>query len=102
MHYHASPPPRGRPHMSSKRYRWQKRWVLQPESAAATHTPTGLQVDFGTGGQARAVNSAAVLPALLAQHGPHNAPQMLARLQREAAQLWALRDSGEPAGGGHE
>lgn len=73
--------------MTSKHYKWQTRWRVDRAAGLATHD-SGLQVTFSSG-QAQAVNQAEALAALAVKNGPHNAPQMLKRLVREAADLWA-------------
>ena len=78
--------------MTSKRYKWQAKWRLDPAADTATHE-SALVVQF-TGGldgnmQAMMFDPQGVMPALLAHHGGHNLPLRLARLKREALQLRA-------------
>lgn len=76
--------------MTSKHYRWQTRWRLDLAAGTAVHE-SGLQVQLmqTLGGTiAEAVNADAIVQALAVKHG-HNAPQMVARMLREARQLHA-------------
>jgi hypothetical protein len=77
--------------MTSKHYRWQLRWQLDLDAATAVHE-CGLQVHLtrtpGVMLTATAVNAEEAVQALAVKHG-HNAPQMLARMLREARQLHA-------------
>ena len=75
--------------MTSKHHKWQLRWQLDGAAGLATHQ-TGLRVRFD-GPRARPENADAVAAELAKTHGPHNTPQMLARLLREAEQLHAGR-----------
>ena len=78
--------------MTSKHYKWQLRWSQDPAAGTLTHQ-CGLQVRV-IEGRASALNQAEVMPALVAKNGGHNAPQMLARMLREAAQLHAEAQTG--------
>lgn len=69
--------------MTSRRYGWQKRWQLG--EGEARHD-TGLVVRL-VDGLAVAVNATEIIAALTPKHGAGNAPLMVARLEREAAQL---------------
>lgn len=94
--------------MVGKHYRWQQRWTLNREQATARHE-NGLTVRFVLQGSnapgstigacwtpderqwfvvtdLEALNS--LFADLTVQHGP-NATQMIARLGREAGELWA-------------
>lgn len=75
------------PAMQSPRYRWQTRWQLDQAAGIATHD-SGLIVRF-TGRHAEAVNGDDIQAALAVKNGPHNAPIMLRRLLKEAAELQA-------------
>lgn len=74
--------------MTSKHYRWQTRWQLDPATGTATHE-CGLIVKFtaSTGPDGQAVNGPETLASLAVKNGPHNAPNMLRRLLKEAAEL---------------
>ncbi len=74
--------------MSSKHHKWQTRWRVDAASGMATHD-SGLRVRLG-----QAENGAAVQAELARTHGPHNAPQMLERLLREARLLLAQAEPG--------
>ncbi len=74
--------------MTSKHYKWQTRWRHDTAAGAWVHE-CGLRVRCAPGGQPQALNAPETLAALLPVHGGHNAPAMLARLQREAQQLAA-------------
>lgn len=106
--------------MTGKHYQWHKRWRLDVEVASATHD-TGLLVRFislplteaqqdahDAAGDAaigkcwtnderewgvitHAEGMRAVFEELKKQHGAGNAQQMLARLAREAGELWTHR-----------
>lgn len=85
--------------MTSRHYRWQRNWAVDLGAQTATHT-SGLVVRFESSAadpralDGQPVNADAVLATLLAQHGPHNAPQMVGRLMREAGEIYseALRE----------
>lgn len=81
--------------MTSKHYRWQRRWRVDLVERTATHE-SGFVVAFAPGraGEALPVNAEAIAAALAPKHGPHNVPAMLARLEREACQAFA-EQSGE-------
>lgn len=74
--------------MTSKHYRWQTRWRVDHAAGKATHD-SGLIVQFtgAAGSPGQAVNEADTLAALAVKNGPHNAPQMLRRLLKEAEEL---------------
>lgn len=76
--------------MTSKHYRWQTRWQLDQRAGIARHD-SGLIVRFtaGSSSAGQAENAEATLASLAIKNGPHNAPQMLTRLLREAADLHA-------------
>lgn len=104
--------------MTGRHYNWHTRWTVDVEAASATHE-SGLVARFlllplsesqvqasETAGDtaigkcwtpdgrewgvvAAAGNVRAVYDAMEAKNGPHNAPQMMARLAREAGELWA-------------
>lgn len=75
--------------MTSKHHKWQLRWRIDQAAGLATHD-TGLRVRFlGSAGRGHAENAEAVAAELAKTHGPHNAPQMLQRLLREADRLLA-------------
>jgi len=104
--------------MTGKHYNWHKRWRLDVESASASHD-TGLLVRFVALPQSEAQKVAhdaagdaaigqcwttdnrlwgvvttadcmrAVFDELKKHNGAGNAQQMLARLAREAGELWA-------------
>ncbi len=84
--------------MTGKHYRWQARWQVDTAACEARHD-SGLVMRFARAGDdahawnGEPVNADETLRALLARHGPHNAPQMLARLAREAGEVYteALR-----------
>lgn len=77
--------------MPSKHYRWQARWRIDAGTCRATHD-TGLIVAFdgppGQGGPGQPVNDRTIAAALAPHHGPHNVGPMIARLLREAQQLY--------------
>lgn len=79
--------------MVSKHYKWQLEWAVDLEASTAAHS-SGLVVQFtpadDTPGahDGRAVNIEQISSALLAKHGGHNVPQMLARLMREAGEIY--------------
>jgi hypothetical protein len=54
------------------------------------NAPDGSQ-PFGAGSVPQD-NLAAVMVALEAKNGPHNTPQMLNRLAREAAEIWSEKN----------
>lgn len=80
--------------MTSRHHKWQARWQIDRPAALATHE-SGLRVSL-QGGQVRAVNGATLVDELAKTHGGHNAPRMLARLLREAAQLFAETSADAP------
>lgn len=75
--------------MTSKHYRWQTRWQLDRTAGTATHD-CGLVVRFAadTGPDGQPANGLETLAALAVKNGPHNAPNMLRRLLKEAAELY--------------
>lgn len=79
--------------MVSKHYKWQLEWAVNLEASTATHS-SGLVVQFTPASDTpgahdgRAINVEEVSGELLAKHGPHNVPQMLARLMREAGEVY--------------
>jgi len=93
MTYHAPSPEytvAPRPEM-----RWHRAWSVDLAAGTATHE-SGLVVRFTRAaddpaawdGAADAASAETVLAALVAEHGPHNAPLRLARLMREAGETW--------------
>ena len=75
--------------MTSKHYRWQTRWAVDKAAGTARHE-CGLVVRVsGPGVPAAADNAPKILAALAVKHGGHNAPRMLERMLREAAELIA-------------
>ena len=74
--------------MTSKHYKWQARWRVDRAAGVATHE-SGLIVRAAPGAPPRADNAAEIVAALAPKHGGHNAPAMVARLEREARQLLA-------------
>lgn len=108
--------------MTGKHFGWHKRWTVDLEGASATHD-SGLVTRFLllplTEAQQQAHDTDAAIgkcwtpdgrewgvvttphmlevtfAALKAKNGPHNAQQMLARLAREAGEIWALHKARE-------
>lgn len=86
--------------MVSKHYKWQAEWSVDIEARTATHT-SGLVVQFtpadDTPGahEGHATNVEQVSVDLLAKHGPHNVPQMFARLMREAGEIYTDAHRGQ-------
>lgn len=74
----------------SSRYMWQKRWTLDRQAGTATHQ-CGLLVNMG-GAPPRPVNDRQVLQVLAQDHGAQVAPEMIRRMIREAAALWAVEN----------
>ena len=74
--------------MTSKHHKWQVRWHVDRAAGLATHD-TGLRVRFHGSAPGTAENAEAVAAELAKTHGPHNTPQMLRRLLREAHDLYA-------------
>lgn len=75
--------------MTTKRHLWQHRWSIDAAQRLAVHD-SGLRVPFTPAGDAGAPENAAEVQAALAvKNGPHNAPIMLRRLEREARELLA-------------
>lgn len=86
--------------MTSKHHKWQTRWLVDLAAAQATHD-SGLVVEFKPAHgppevefDGRPLNTDQVLPALMEKHGQHNVGPMLARLLREAGDIYShtLRD----------
>lgn len=81
--------------MTGKHYQFHKRWSVDPAASTATHE-TGLVVRFalatdgegGWSGEFVQPGANEVLRELVAKHGGHNAPQMMARLAREAGEVY--------------
>ena len=81
--------------MSGRHNNWHKRWVVDLGASTATHD-TGLVVRFalatddegGRSGEFDQPGADEVLSALVAKHGGHNAPKMIARLAREAGEVY--------------
>jgi hypothetical protein len=71
--------------VTSKHYRWQTRWSVNAAAGTATHD-TGIQVETRAGSVV-IVDPEAATQILAVKNGPHNAPIMLKRLAREAAQM---------------
>lgn len=108
--------------MTGKHYDWHKRWTVDLTAGSATHD-SGLVVRFlllpPTEAQIQAHESdtaigkcwtpdgrewgaittpelmQATFDALKEKNGPHNAQQMLARLAREAGEVWAWHKARE-------
>ena len=72
--------------MTSRHYKWQTRWTLDIPAGIAVHD-SGFIVAFSSGTVGQALNADAILPALTAKNGGHNAPLMIDRMLREARQL---------------
>lgn len=80
--------------MTGKHYKWQARWRVDLAARTATHE-SGLVVHFARnpdddrwGGRAEETNAQSVYAGLVEDHGAHNAPQMMARLLREAGEIF--------------
>lgn len=73
--------------MTSRHFRWQLRWRINHSAARAVHD-SGLVVHWRNGA-AVPDDAAAHVTALAVKNGLHNAPIMLARLLREAGELFA-------------
>lgn len=83
----------------STRHRWQARWHLADGPPRAVHD-SGLTVYLAAGpdGIAGSIDPAQLAVTELAvKHGPHNLPQMLGRLTREAEALARAAAMGLPA-----
>lgn len=108
--------------MTGKHYNWHKRWTVDLEAASATHD-SGLVARFLllplTEAQKQAHDDSAAIgkcwtldgrewgvittpellqatfEALKTKHGPHNAQTMLARLAREAGEVWVRNKARE-------
>lgn len=72
--------------MTSRRYKWQTRWVIDTASRIATHAD-GLQVNTATW---QALNGDAYVQAMTPKNGGHNATLMLRRLMWEARELYGM------------
>ncbi len=73
---------------------WRGRWVVSGDEAR--HGPSGLVVRFAPALDAdaldgEAVNGHEVARALAARHGRSEVARMLARLMREAGDVWRER-----------
>ena len=73
--------------MTSKHYRWQTRWRVDLAAGRLMHS-SGFIVEVRPGGELAPVNRGEIIAALAGQHGGHNAPVMVRRLEREARDLW--------------
>lgn len=108
--------------MTSKHFNWHKRWTVDLDNGLATHA-SGLVIHFLalplSEAQIQAHDSDAAVGKcwtldgrewgcvttplmaeaafenLKATHGPHNAQPMLARLFREAGEIWAWHKNKE-------
>jgi hypothetical protein len=108
--------------MTNKHFNWHKRWTVDVEAASASHD-SGLVVRFlalplseaqiqahdcdaaigkcwtTDGREWGAVTTPAMLEStfenLKSKNGPHNAQSMLARLAREAGEVWAWNKNKE-------
>jgi hypothetical protein len=73
--------------MTSKKYLWQRQWSIDAGQRLAVHA-SGLRVPFTPAGDTGAAENAPQIQAALAvKNGPHNAPVMVRRLEREARQF---------------
>lgn len=78
--------------MTSKHYRWQTRWRIEPDARRAVHE-SGLVVAFDCAPgrlprpRGQPLNAADIESALTPKHG-HNATTMIARMLREASELY--------------
>ena len=84
--------------MTGKHYHWHKRWTVDLPAASATHD-SGLVMVFAPhqegGWDGRAINPNEVFDKLAETHGAGNAQQMMARLAREAGDVWAKAQKGK-------
>lgn len=80
--------------MVSKHWKWQLRWSVDLATRRALHD-SGIAWDCA-GAAPVMVDNPAALAALQAKHGPHNVPEMLRRMAREAAQVWRDAAAGAP------
>ena len=71
--------------MTSKHHNWHDRWRIDRADGTATHE-SGLRVRLNDG-VGVPVNATEVEESLIPIHGAHNAPEMVARLTREGAQI---------------
>ncbi len=72
---------------------WRSRWTVDRAKQEARHGPSGLVVRFARhdegGWQGDAANGQEVAQALIERHGHHAAVRMLARLMREAGDIYS-------------
>lgn len=79
--------------MTSKHHRWQTRWRIDLATNRAMHE-CGLVIQFARpdsmpgAWDGAPVDDPDVMAQLLTKHGPHNIGPHLARLMREAGQLF--------------
>ena len=66
---------------------WRSRWTVDRARSEARHGPSGLVVRF-RGPDGTAVNGPEVGAALIDRHGQPAAARMLARLMREAGDVF--------------
>ena len=71
--------------MTSKHWKWQARWTVNLAARVAVHD-SGIRVNLA-GPRPTVEDYPAALAQLAATHGGHNAPRMLARMLREAAEV---------------
>lgn len=74
-------------HATCKRRRWLDTWTVSGDICA--HAQSGLVVQCGR----VSMNSHTTLQRLVNRHGEAAADQMLRRLLREAAEMWAREQS---------
>lgn len=76
---------------------WRGRWTVDTAAGEARHGPSGLVVRFDAhsegGWQGAAVNLDEVGQALIERHGQADAARMLARLMREAGDIFQEKSS---------
>ena len=75
--------------MTSKHYRWQLKWALDLKSLEAKHE-CGFLVRFTRDGERlrmQPANKTQIIAELTVKNGGHNAPRMVERMVREAAEL---------------
>lgn len=76
---------------------WRSRWTVDTVRREARHGPTGLVVRFARAADdpaaldGEAVNDSEIAEALAERHGLHAAARMLARLLREAGDVYSER-----------
>ena len=86
--------------MTSKHHKWQLRWRVDRALQLAQHD-TGLVYRVSADARAplglalQLVDCDAAVAALGRQHGPHNLPPMLRRLEREARELYSTPPRGD-------